>query len=123
MRNLGKGIALVASVCAGTGGTGRLRQAGGRLPFRSWRGFYGASPSPAWEEFPLGWRQQPRQGTGQNACAGALLPLGGARQEVDSPRGGAALLRGQPAGVPAGAAALELARDDQDGKAGLEIQK
>lgn len=62
-------------------------------------------------------------GPGQNACARALFPLGRAGQKVDGPRRCAALLPGQPAGVPAGAAALGLARDDQDGQAGLEIQK
>lgn len=62
-------------------------------------------------------------GTGQNACARAVLPLCRTRQEVDGPRSCATLFPQQQAGVPAGAATLGLARDDQDGKAGLEVQK
>lgn len=132
MSNLGKRTAGVRGVCGGTGGPGALCQAGGGLPFPSRRGLRGGSPSPGGEALPLR-EQQPRRreqqphvvfgGTGQNACARALFPLGRARQKVDGPRRGAALLRGRPAGLPAGTAALGLARDDQDGQAGLEIQK
>lgn len=71
---------------------------------------------------PGGGCGSPAGGAGQDAGAGALLPRGRAGQAEEDGGRADALSHGQPARLSAGDPGLGLARDDQDGKARLEIQ-